>query len=257
MEKLITEVVKTNNSDALIVIPTYNEIENIEMIIRKIVSLEYSFDILVVDDNSKDGTGEKVEELIFELKNRLYCIHRECKLGLGTAYIAGFKWALNRDNYKYIFEMDADFSHDPNDLPRFIKEIQKADLVIGSRFYEWRLNVINWPIKRLILSLIGSQYIRLVLGKIGVYDITGGFKCFKRKVLETIDLDNIKSTGFSFQVELNYKTIRKGFTIKEIPIIFKDRELGTSKMSKGIIKEALIVPIKLKLGLVFTNHKKK
>ncbi len=235
------------NKDVLIIIPTYNEIDNIEHIIKEIFNINESYNILIVDDNSKDGTGEIVEHLKKNFyQNKLFCIHRKGKLGLGTAYIEGFKFGL-KNKYEYIFEMDADFSHKPEDIPRLLAATKEADLVIGSRFYKWKLSVVNWPLKRLILSMLGYRYVKLVLGTTGLYDNTSGFKCFSRAVLEAFDLNKIKSTGYCFQIELNFRALKKGFRIKEVPIIFEDRRYGNSKMARNIIQEALIMPVKLKI----------
>ena len=238
--------------DSLIVIPTYDEKGNITRLIRQIMALEPGFDILVVDDNSPDGTGEIVDSLVEEYKDRVFVMHRAGKLGLGTAYVQAFKWGFEKP-YKFFFQMDADFSHDPTELPNFLKAIEHADVVVGSRFYKWRLSVVNWPLKRLILCMLGYRYIKLVLGKTGLYDNTTGFKCFKRKVLETLPLDKIRSTGYAFQIEMNFRTMKKGFKISEIPIIFVDRHVGTSKVSGHIIKEAFMIPLILKLASIFNR----
>lgn len=243
-------------ADTLVIIPTYNEMENIGTLLERIFSLGDRYHVLVVDDNSSDGTGGFLDRIAEErYVGRLFCLHREGKLGLGTAYIAGFKWALQRREYEYIFEMDADFSHNPDDLPRFLEKIKDADLVVGSRFYHWRLSVVNWPLKRLILSMAGYRYVKLVLGKTGLYDNTGGFKCFRRAVLASLDLDKIRSTGYCFQIEMNFRTIKKGFRVVEIPIIFEDRRYGESKMSGNIVKEALIMPVVLRIESIFKGDK--
>ena len=233
-------------SDSVIVIPTYNEKENIEKMIRTLLALEHSFDVLVVDDGSPDGTGAIVKGLQTEFPDRVFLIERSGKLGLGTAYITGFKWAL-KAGYEYIFEMDADFSHNPNDLPRLYEACSKngADLAIGSRYCNG-ISVINWPIGRVIMSYYASVYVRTVLG-MKVYDTTAGFKCYTRKVLETIDLDKVKMKGYGFQIEMKYSTYKLGFKIQEVPIIFVDRTEGTSKMSSGIFGEAFWGVMKLKL----------
>lgn len=224
-------------SDKIIIIPTYNEKENIEKIIRKIFSLEETFEILVIDDGSPDGTADIVKRLQKEFPESLHIIERKGKLGLGTAYITGFKWSVEH-GYDYIFEMDADFSHNPDDLPRLYEACKNggADLAIGSRYCNG-ISVINWPIGRVIMSYYASTYVRTVLG-MKVYDTTAGFKCYRRRVLETIDLDKIKMKGYGFQIEMKYNTYRLGFKIKEVPIIFIDRKEGTSKMSSGIFGEA-------------------
>lgn len=223
-------------SQSLIIIPTYNEIENIEKMIRKVFSLPEKFHLLIVDDGSPDGTAQKVKELQKEFADSLFIEERKGKLGLGTAYIHGFKWALKR-NYEYIFEMDCDFSHNPDDLPRLLNACKNgADVAVGSRYVKGG-NVSNWDMKRILLSYFASLYVRIVLW-FNVKDTTAGFKCYKRKVLETIDLDNIKFMGYAFQIEMKYTAYRKGFKIAEVPITFVDRVLGTSKMSTKIFKEA-------------------
>ena len=234
---------------ALIVIPTYNEKENLERITKKIFEVDTSLNILVVDDNSPDGTG-KIADTLREKDPRVNVIHRGAKEGLGRAYLAGFRWALDRD-YDYVFEMDADFSHNPEYLPNFLKEAETSDLVIGSRYVKG-VNVINWPMQRLLLSYAANQYVRLIIG-LPITDATGGFKCFTRKVLESLDFNKISSSGYSFQIEVNYYCWKKGFRIKEIPIIFVDREQGVSKMSTGIIKEAIFLIWKLRIKSLFTK----
>jgi len=233
-------------SRGIIVIPTYNEIENIEVILQKVFSLELGVDILIVDDNSPDKTYEKVEELIDAdtYGGQLHLMIRQNKEGLGKAYVAGFKWCLERD-YSFIIEMDADLSHDPKYLPSFIENIKEYDLVIGSRYVKGG-GVVNWSLLRKFISFGGSTYARTILG-ISLKDVTGGFKCFKREVLESIDLDNILSAGYAFQIEMNYRTILKGFKVKEVPIIFEDRVAGKSKMSKKIFIEALLNVVTLRL----------
>jgi dolichol-phosphate mannosyltransferase len=222
----------------LIIIPTYNEKENVEKLLEMIYEVKSDVNILIVDDNSPDKTYEIIEKLMKEkYKDRLFILKRAGKLGLGTAYIAGFKWALERD-YSYIFEMDADFSHHPKYIPEFLKEIETHDLVIGSRYVPGG-GVVNWGIIRKFISRGGSLYSRIVLGA-PIKDFTGGFKCFKRETLENLNLDKIVSNGYSFQVELNYKVWLKGMKIKETPIIFEDRTLGQSKMSKKIFLEAIL-----------------
>ncbi|HPI38610.1 MAG TPA: polyprenol monophosphomannose synthase [Ignavibacteriaceae bacterium] len=230
-------------SKAIVIIPTYNELHNIQKLIPDVLSLyDKEIDILVVDDNSPDGTGKFVEELS-KSNEQVHVLIREKKMGLGTAYCAGFKYALQH-GYEYIFEMDADFSHDPKELANFLVAIKDHDLVIGSR-YLTGVNVINWPMQRLLLSFFANKYTRIITG-MPITDSTGGFKCFRRKVLESINLDNIKSNGYSFQIEMNFKTWKKGFRIGEIPIIFYDRQLGKSKMSKKIVREAALLVWKLR-----------
>ena len=221
----------------LVIIPTYNEIENISKIIEAVFALEGDYQILVIDDGSPDGTGGKVMSLQQAHPERLHLIERSGKLGLGTAYVTGFKWALERD-YDYVFEMDADFSHDPSDLPRLLSACTEegADMSIGSRYSDG-INVVNWPMGRIIMSYCASIYVRTVLG-IKVYDSTAGFVCYSRKVLETIDLDAVKMKGYGFQIELKYTALKLGFRIKEVSVIFVNRKEGTSKMSGSIFGEA-------------------
>lgn len=225
-------------NDSLVIIPTYNEKENIERIIRKVFSLKKDFDILIVEDNSPDGTAEIVKKLMEEFTNRLFIMERKGKLGLGTAYIAGFKWGLDHE-YEYIFEMDADFSHNPDDLLRMYDTAANkgADVVIGSRYIKG-VNVVNWPMGRVLMSYYASTYVRIVTG-LKIMDTTAGFMCWTRRVLETIDLDSIKFVGYAFQIEMKYTASKLGFNVVEIPIIFTDRTEGTSKMNKGIFKEAI------------------
>ena len=235
-------------NDGVVIIPTYNEIENIRAIIRAVTSLEKPLDVLIIDDGSPDGTADAVKELMqTELQGRLHLIERKGKLGLGTAYICGFKWAIEH-GYDYIFEMDADFSHNPNDLPRLYAAChdEEFDVAVGSR-YITGVNVVNWPIGRVLMSYYASAYVRTILG-ISLRDTTAGFVCYRREVLETIDLDNIRFKGYAFQIEMKYSAIRLGFKIKEVPVIFVNRELGTSKMSGGIFSEALFGVIRLRLG---------
>ncbi len=229
----------------VVIIPTYNEKENIEKIIRKVFSLEGSYHILIIEDGSPDGTGAIVKGLQAEFPDRLFMIERSGKLGLGTAYITGFKWSVEH-SYDFIFEMDADFSHNPDDLPSLYNACAEegADLAIGSRYCNG-ISVINWPIGRVIMSYYASVYVRSILG-MKVYDTTAGFKCYRRIVLETIDLDKIRMKGYGFQIEMKYTTYKLGFKIKEVPIIFVDRKEGTSKMSSGIFGEAFWGVIKLK-----------
>lgn len=224
-----------DSKKALVIFPTYNEKDNIEKIIKQVLPLDDRLNVLVVDDGSPDGTGEIADRLADE-NPRINVLHREKKEGLGRAYIAGFKWAIDR-KFDYIFEMDADFSHDPKYLPDFLREIETYDLVLGSRYISG-VNVINWPMSRLLLSYYANVYTRLVTG-LNVRDATGGFKCFRREVLETLDLDKIRSNGYIFQIEVSMRVWKKGFTIKEIPIVFYERLHGTSKMSKKIVREAI------------------
>jgi dolichol-phosphate mannosyltransferase len=233
-------------SRGVIVIPTYNEIDNIGVILEKVFALDLGVDILIVDDNSPDKTYAKVQELIDakQYGDRLHLLIRQKKEGLGKAYIEGFKWSLARD-YAFIIEMDADLSHDPKYLPSFIEKIKEYDLVIGSRYVKGG-GVVNWSPLRKFISFGGSTYARTILG-IDIRDVTGGFKCFRREVLEAIDLDNIMSAGYAFQIEMNYRTILKGFRVKEVPIIFEDRVAGKSKMSKKIFIEALLNVVTLRL----------
>ena len=242
-------------SDSLIIIPTYKEKENIEKIILKIFSLDKVFDILVVDDNSPDGTAEIAELLIKQFPDRLFLEKREGKLGLGTAYIHGFKWALKR-KYEYIFEMDADFSHNPDDLIKLYNACanNNADLAIGSRYISGA-NVVNWPMKRVLMSYYASAYVRFFTG-MKIKDTTAGFVCYKRKVLETINLDAIKFKGYAFQIEMKFTAWKSGFNIVEIPIIFTDRKFGESKMNKTIFKEAACGVIKMKFDSIFKKNKK-
>jgi len=229
---------------AIIVVPTYNEAQNIEHLIDRILFQAIrNLDILVVDDNSPDGTAEIVEK-ITQCESNVHLMKRPGKAGLGTAYVAGFKYALDRD-YDYIFEMDADFSHDPDEVPNFLEAIKTCDLVIGSR-YKCGVNVVNWPLSRLVLSVGANKYTQIITG-LPIKDCTGGYKCFRREVLEAIDLDKIDSDGYSFQIEMNFKAWKKGFKICEIPIVFTDREAGSSKMSKKIFREAIWMVWKLKI----------
>ncbi len=232
-------------SDALVIIPTYNEKENIENIIRAVFDLEKEFDVLVVEDNSPDGTGEIVKRLMPEFPDRLHILERSGKNGLGTAYIAGFKWALERD-YQYITEMDADFSHNPKDLIRLYQSLANngADVAVGSR-YITGVNVVNWPMGRVLMSYYASAYVRFVTG-MSIRDTTAGFVCWKRKVLETIDLDKIRFVGYAFQIEMKYTAVKLGFKVEEVPIIFTDRTKGESKMNKSIFKEAVFGVIELR-----------
>ncbi len=234
----------------IVIIPTYNERENIESIIKKVMSLNSPFDILIVDDNSPDGTAAIVKTLQNDFKGRLHILERKEKNGLGTAYIAGFKWCLDK-HYSYIFEMDADFSHNPDDLPRLLSASveQNAGLVIGSR-YVTGVNVVNWPMSRVIMSYYASAYVRLITG-MSIRDSTAGFVCYTRETLESINLDKIKFKGYAFQIEMKFKVFLKGIKIVEVPIIFTDRTLGTSKMSNKIFKEAFFGVIELRLKSIF------
>lgn len=236
-------------SDSVVIIPTYNEIENISNIITAVISLPQRFDILIVDDASPDGTANAVREMQQKYNNRISLISREGKLGLGTAYITGFKWAL-KQGYDYIFEMDADFSHNPQDLLKLYEACKnEADVAIGSRYISG-VNVVNWPMGRVIMSYYASKYVRVITG-MKVADATAGFMCYRRQVLETINLDKIEFKGYAFQIEMKFKAFKKGFRIKEVPIIFINRTLGTSKMNSGIFGEAFFGVIKLKLNSIF------
>ena len=245
-----------NASDSIVIIPTYNEKENIEKIIRAVFGLEKEFNILIIDDGSPDGTANIVKGLMAEeFANRLFLIERSGKLGLGTAYITGFKWCVER-KYDYIFEMDADFSHNPNDLPRLYSACKDEgyDLAIGSR-YITGVNVVNWPIGRVLMSYFASKYVRMVTG-FKVHDTTAGFKCYKRRVLETIDLDAVRFKGYAFQIEMKYTAYKCGFKIKEVPVIFINRVEGVSKMNGGIFGEAFFGVMRLRLDGWFKNYPK-
>lgn len=238
-------------SNSIVIIPTYNEIENIENIIRAVFSLNKSFHILIVDDNSPDKTAAKVVELQSEFKDRLFLENREKKAGLGTAYVFGFKWALNK-NYDYIFEMDADFSHNPADLEKLYKACEEgAEVAIGSR-YVTGVNVVNWPLSRVLLSFFASFYVKKITG-MKIHDATAGFMCYRRNVLETINLDKIKFIGYAFQIEMKYRAYCKKLKIVEVPIIFTDRTMGQSKMSNSIIKEAIFGVISLRMRQLFNR----
>ena len=234
-------------NDSIVIIPTYNEKENIEAIIRAVTGLqEHAFDILIIDDGSPDGTADIVKRLMAEeFKDRVFLVERQGKLGLGTAYIAGFKWALEH-HYEYVFEMDADFSHDPKDLPRLYKACAEEgyDVAVGSRYVSG-VNVVNWPMGRVLMSYFASKYVRFVTG-FPINDTTAGFKCYRRRVLETIDLDAIRFKGYAFQIEMKYTAYKLGFRIKEVPVVFVNRQLGTSKMSGGIFGEALFGVMRLR-----------
>ena len=236
----------THQNDSLVIIPTYNEKENIEAIIRAVTSLEKGFDVLIIDDGSPDGTADIVKRLMAdELAGRLNLIERSGKLGLGTAYIRGFEWAI-AEKYDFIFEMDADFSHNPADLPRLYAACHDEghDVAVGSR-YVTGVNVVNWPMGRVLMSYFASKYVRTVLG-IGLHDTTAGFVCYRRRVLETIRLNEIHFKGYAFQIEMKYSALKLGFSVKEVPVIFVNRELGTSKMSGGIFGEAFFGVIQLR-----------
>ena len=228
---------------SLVIVPTFNEMENIPKLIPEVLSKDEGIEVLVVDDNSPDGTADYVEKLK-QNNNKIHLIKRDYKMGLGTAYITGFKYALGH-SFDYIFEMDADFSHDPVEIVNFLIEIKNYDLVLGSRYISG-VNVVNWPMRRLILSYSANIYTKIITG-LHIKDSTGGYKCFRREVLEAIDLDRIKSNGYAFQIEMTFKAWKKGFKIKEIPIIFVDRVKGTSKMSKKIVREAVIRVWKLRI----------
>lgn len=235
------------NRKAIIIIPTFNELENLPKLLPRVLSQNNIIDVLIVDDNSPDGTADWVSKEA-EKDSRIKLIEREMKMGLGTAYIAGFKYALE-NNYDYIFEMDADFSHNPDDIPNFLEEIITYDLVLGSR-YKQGVNVVNWPMSRLMLSLFANMYTRIITG-LPVRDATSGFKCFRKEVLKAIDLDSVKSNGYAFQIEMTFKAWKKGFKIKELSIVFTDRVKGTSKMSKKIVREAIFMVWKLRLASIF------
>ncbi len=240
-------------AESLVIIPTYNEKENIEKIIRKVFSLPQPFDILIVDDGSPDGTAQIVKSLQEEHLGGLYIEERKGKLGLGTAYIHGFNWALKKE-YEYIFEMDADFSHNPEDLVHLLDTCKNdADVAIGSRYIKG-VNVVNWPMNRVLMSYFASGYVRLVTG-IKIQDATAGFICYRRKVLETIPLNKIKFVGYAFQIEMKFTAIQYGFKVVEIPIIFTDRTAGVSKMSTRIFREAFFGVIQMKLNSLFRNYK--
>lgn len=249
------DCVKKNRKmqNPIVVIPTYNEIENIEDIIRKVFSLPTAFDLLVIDDGSPDGTADAVKKLQLEYPERLFIQERKGKLGLGTAYIHGFKWALAQ-GYEYICEMDADFSHNPNDLVKLYEACSQEgnDLAVGSRYIQG-VNVVNWPMGRVLMSYFASYYVRFITG-LPIQDTTAGFKCYRRKVLETIGLDTIRFVGYAFQIEMKFLTWKYGFKIKEVPIIFTDRTRGQSKMSSGIFKEALLGVLQMKIKSFFKSY---
>ena len=243
-------------SDSIVIIPTYNERENIENIIRAVFGLEKTFHILIIEDGSPDGTAAIVKTLQQEFPDRLFMIERKGKLGLGTAYITGFKWALEH-SYEYIFEMDADFSHNPNDLPRLYEAcaVRGGDVAIGSRYVSG-VNVVNWPMGRVLMSYFASKYVRIVTG-LPIHDTTAGFKCYRRQVLETIDLDHIRFKGYAFQIEMKFTAYKCGFKIIEVPVIFINRELGTSKMTRSLFGEAVFGVIKLKVNSWFHTFPQK
>ncbi len=229
---------------ALVIIPTYNEAPNLRNLVPQVLCQDPRLDILIVDDNSPDGTGQ-LAEAIARTEPRVHVLHRDGKRGLGTAYITGFRWALERD-YAYVFEMDADFSHDPAHLKQFLKAMEEADLVLGSRYLDGRVTVVNWPMPRLVLSYFANIYARWFTG-LRIWDLTGGFKCFRRRVLEAIDLSRVRSNGYAFQIEMSVRAWRKGFTLKEIPIVFVDRTEGQSKMNQAIVREAVWMVPRLRL----------
>ncbi len=239
--------------DSIVVIPTYNEIENIEDIVRRVLTLKIPLDLLIVDDSSPDGTGQKVKELQHEFPGRLHLEERQGKLGLGTAYIHGFKYALARE-YQYIFEMDADFSHNPDDLIKLHEACagQGFDLAIGSRYIQG-VNVVNWPMHRVLMSYFAGYYVRFITG-LPVMDTTAGFKCYNRKVLEVINLDKIRFVGYAFQIQMKFDTWKYGFKLKEVPIIFTDRTKGKSKMSVNIFREAFIGVVQMKIYSFFKRY---
>lgn len=243
-------------ADSIVIIPTYNERENIENIIRAVFSLEHGFHILVIEDGSPDGTAAIVKGLQGEFAERLFMVERKGKLGLGTAYIAGFKWALAHD-YDYIFEMDADFSHSPNDLPRLYRECSErgADVAVGSRYVSG-VNVVNWPMGRVLMSYFASKYVRLIT-RLPIHDTTAGFICYRRQVLQTIELDKIRFKGYAFQIEMKFTAHQCGFRVAEVPVIFINRELGTSKMNSSIFGEAVFGVIRLKWNSWFYRYPQK
>ena len=242
-------------ADSVVIIPTYNEIENIEKIIRAVLALEQKFHVLIIDDNSPDGTAGIVKSLQSEFPDNLFIVERRGKLGLGTAYIAGFKWALERD-YEYVFEMDADFSHNPDDLPRLLEACNAgADVAIGSRYYSG-VNVVNWPMGRVLMSYFASRYVRFIT-RMKIQDTTAGFVCYKRNVLETMDLDDVRFKGYAFQIEMKYTAYCLGFKLQEVSIIFVNRVYGESKMSSGIFSEGFFGVINLRLRKLFGGFKRR
>ena len=241
-------------SDCLVIIPTYNEKENVAAIIDAVMARPHKMDVLIVDDSSPDGTADIVRGKIEEYPGRVHLLERSGKLGLGTAYITGFKWALERENYQYIFEMDADFSHRPDDLMKLYKACAEegADMAVGSR-YITGVNVVNWPMGRVLMSYYASAYVRMIT-RLKVRDTTAGFVCYRRRVLETLELDKIRFKGYAFQIEMKFTTHKCGFTIKEVPIVYINRELGTSKMSSGIFGEAVFGVMRLKIDSWFRKY---
>ncbi len=240
----------------LVIIPTYNEIENIERMILKVMSLSRGYDLLIVDDGSPDGTATKIKELQPKFPNRIHLIERAGKSGLGTAYITGFKWALEKD-YEFIFEMDCDFSHNPKDLDNLLDAcIKGADLAIGSRYVNNLVNVVNWPMGRVLMSYFASKYVKLVTG-MPIFDSTAGFICYRKEVLRTINFNRVKFVGYAFQIEMKFRTWKYGFDIKEVPVVFTDRALGQSKMNMGIFNEAVFGVLGLKLRSLFQKFERK
>ncbi|MEO6520236.1 MAG: polyprenol monophosphomannose synthase [Mucilaginibacter sp.] len=238
--------------DSIVIVPTYNEKENIERLLNKVLSLEHDFHVLIIDDGSPDGTAQIVKTIQRDYPDRLFIEERAGKQGLGTAYIHGFKWAV-RNQYDYIFEMDADFSHNPDDLIRLRQAcVEGADVAVGSR-YVTGVNVVNWPMSRVLMSYFASVYVRFITG-VEIQDFTAGFKCFKRRVLEAIDLDKIKFVGYAFQIEMKYTAVKHGFKVTEVPIIFTDRTVGSSKMSGGIFKEAFFGVIRMRINSIFKKY---
>ena len=238
--------------DSIVIVPTYNEKENIERLLNKVLSLEHDFHVLIIDDGSPDGTANIVKRMMLDYPDRLFLEERTGKQGLGTAYIHGFKWAI-KNKYDFIFEMDADFSHNPDDLIRLRQAcVNGADLAIGSRYVSG-VNVVNWPMSRVMMSYFASVYVRFIT-RIDIQDATAGFKCYRRKVLETVELDKIKFVGYAFQIEMKYTAIMHGFKVVEVPIIFTDRTVGTSKMSGGIFKEAFFGVIRMRLNSIFRKY---
>jgi len=229
---------------ALVIVPTYNEAMNIDHLVPQVLAQDPRLEVLVVDDNSPDGTGQ-IAAALAQRDPRVHVVHREGKRGLGTAYLTGFRWALER-GYDYVFEMDADFSHDPGHLKDFLKAIEEADLVLGSRYLGGRVTVVNWPMARLVLSYAANIYARAITG-LAIWDLTGGFKCFRRRVLEAIDLSQVRSNGYAFQIEMSVRAWRKKFRLKEIPIVFVDRTEGQSKMNRAIVREAIWMVPRLRL----------
>ena len=239
--------------DSIVIVPTYNEKENIERLLNKVLSLEHDFHVLIIDDGSPDGTANIVKNIQKDYPDRLFIEERAGKQGLGTAYIHGFKWAV-KNQYDYIFEMDADFSHNPDDLIRLRQAcVEGADVAVGSR-YVTGVNVVNWPMSRVLMSYFASVYVRFITG-VEIQDFTAGFKCFKRRVLEAIELDKIKFVGYAFQIEMKYTAVKHGFKVTEVPIIFTDRTVGSSKMSGGIFKEAFFGVIRMRINAMFRKYR--